>query len=76
MSEVTFEQVQAVAREKGRVVKACADPGHAALDCGEAPDTSERMRMTADGALLIVSEGRYWQVGTLLDVYNGLRSLS
>jgi hypothetical protein len=34
------------------------------------------MRLTADGALLTVNEGRYWQVGTLEDVYNGLRSLS
>jgi hypothetical protein len=71
----TIEQVIALAAEKGRVVKACHNPEFAALDCGEAPETNERMRMTAGGALLTVDEGRYWQVGTLDDVYNGLRML-
>ncbi len=71
----TIEQVIALAAEKGRVVKACHNPEFAALDCGEAPKTNERMRMTAGGALLTVDEGRYWQVGTLDDVYNGLRML-
>jgi hypothetical protein len=71
----TIEEVIALAAEKGRVVKACHSPEHAALDCGAAPNTNERMRMTAGGALLTVNEGRYWQVGTLDEVYNGLRSL-
>lgn len=72
---VSIDEVIALATEKGRVVKACHSPKHAALDCGEAPDTNERMRMTAGGALLTVNDGRYWQVGTLDEVYNGLRSL-
>ncbi len=72
----TIEEVIALAIEKGRVVKACHSIEHAAIDCGAAPDTNERMRMTADGALLLVDEGRYWQVGTLDEVYNGLRSLT
>lgn len=72
---ITFNDVQALAEQKGRVVKHCHDPGYAALDCGEAPNTNERARITADGAFLTVDEGRYWQVGTLDDVYNGLRSL-
>ena len=72
---VTFEDVQAMAEQKGRVVKACHDPSCAALDCGEAPNTNERMRMTAGGALLIANEGRYWQIGTLDDVYNGLKGM-
>jgi hypothetical protein len=72
---VSIDEVIALATEKGRVVKACHSPEHAALDCGAAPDTNERMRMTAGGALLTVDDGRYWQVGTLDEVYNGLRSL-
>lgn len=76
MSEVTFEQVKAVADEKGRVVRLGADPRYAAVDCGPAPDTNERMRMTSDGALLLVDGGRYWQLGLLSEVYNGLRSLA
>lgn len=71
---MNIEDVIALATEKGRVVKACHDPEFAAMDCGEAP-AGERMRLTSDGALLTVSNGRYWQVGTLEDVYNGLRSL-
>jgi hypothetical protein len=71
----TIDQVQELAQQKGRVVKACHDPEFAALDCGEAPDSNERMRMTAGGALLTVDEGRYWQVGPLEDVYNGLKGL-
>jgi hypothetical protein len=70
----TIEEVIALAAEKGRVVKACHSPEHAALDCGDAP-AGECMRLTAGGALLTVNEGRYWQVGTLDEVYNGLRSL-
>ena len=69
-----IEEVIALANKKGRVVKACHSPEFAALDCGEAP-AGERMRLTADGALLTVNEGRYWQIGTLNEVYNGLRSL-
>jgi len=71
---VSIDEVIALATEKGRVVKACHDPEYAALDCGEAP-AGELMRLTSDGALLTVDDGRYWQVGTLDDVYNGLRSL-
>ena len=72
---ITFEDVQALAETKGRVVKQGHDKDYAALDCGQAPNTNERMRLTSDGALLTVDEGRYWQVGTLADVYNGLKGL-
>lgn len=72
----TIDQVISLAAEKGRVAKACHDPAYAAVDCGPAPETNERMRMTADGALLTVSEGRYWQVGPIEDVFQGLKGLS
>lgn len=71
-----IETLIALAKEIDRVVVPCHNPEHAALDCGEAADTNERMRLTADGAVLIVSDGRYWQVGTIKEVYNGLRRLS
>ena len=51
----TIDEVIALANEKGRVVKACHSPEHAALDCGEAPP-NERMRITSGGAMLTVSE--------------------
>jgi hypothetical protein len=70
-----IEDVIELAAQKGRVVKACHDPEFAALDCGEAPNPNERMRVTADGAVLTVNNGRYWQVGPLVDVYNGLKGL-
>jgi hypothetical protein len=72
---VTIDDVISMAAKKGRVVKACVDPEYAALDCGEAPNTNERMRMTSDGALLTVDDGRYWQMGTLQVVFDGLRSI-
>ena len=71
----SFEDVQAMAETKGRVVKQCEDPEYVALDCGEAPDSNERMRMTAHGAVLILDKGRFWQVGPIADVYIALKGL-
>jgi len=71
----TLDKITALALEKCRTVKACHDPKFVAVDCGEAPDTNERMRLTSDGALLIIDEGRYWQVDTLEQVYSWLESL-
>jgi len=59
---MTIHKLIALASEKGRVVRPSAiDADYAVLDCGPAPNTNERIRITSDGAMLIVDEGRYWQ---------------
>ena len=60
---MTLDEMVKLAEAKGRVIRASAvDADFVVLDCGEATDANERGRMTADGAFLTVSEGRYWQV--------------
>ena len=54
-----IEQGKAV----GLIIKRCHDSEYLAVDCGEATEPNEGMRLTSDGALLTVNEGRYWQVG-------------
>lgn len=59
----------------GKVITLCDNPELVAVDCGEAPDTNERMRLTADGALLTVRDGRYWQVGEIGEVARALGAI-
>ena len=70
------DRVLASAREVGLIVEPCALETLIAVRTGEAPkDTNERMRMTADGALLTVIGGYYWQVGTVGDIDNYVQTL-
>ena len=73
---ISVERLIELGKQKGRIIERCVDAKFAAVDCGPAPDTNERMRLTADGAMLIVNEGRYWQVGTLNEVYDGLKRIT
>jgi len=71
---MTIDEVLSMADKKGVVVKpSLVDDSMCVVDLGPAPDTNERMRVTADGAVLIVDEGRYWQIGPIKDVYNWLK---
>lgn len=72
---MNIDEVISLATLKGWTAKACHSPDHVAFDCGPAPDSNERMRLTADGALLIVDECRYWQVVEIKDAYEGLQKL-
>lgn len=71
-----IEKTIALAIKKGKIVKpSLVDSSVALLDCGPAIEKNERMRITADGALLSVDEGRYWQIGPVKDIYNWLKTL-
>lgn len=73
---MTIEEVIKLAADKGRFVKASdVDPEVCIIDCGPAPDTNERARLTSDGAYLTVHEGRYWQIGSIKDVAAWLKGL-
>jgi acyl-coenzyme A synthetase/AMP-(fatty) acid ligase len=70
------DQVMQMARDAGLVVEPCVAEDFISIRVGEAPaGTSERMRLTADGALMIVNDGYYWQVGSVDDVASYVRSL-
>ena len=71
---MTREQVMEMARNSGLVVEPCSSDQHIAVRAGVAEDTNERMRLTSDGALLTVSDGYYWQVGTVEDVHKYLKA--
>ena len=74
---MTRDQVMQKAREKGLIVEPCVDKSFISIRVGEAPaGTNERMRMTADGAVMTVNNGYYWQVGSIDDVANYVRSLA
>lgn len=70
------EAVMERARAAGLTVEPCANPMMIAVRVGEAPkDTGERMRLTADGAVLTVADGYYWQVGTVAEVARYVETL-
>jgi len=72
---IDIKALLSLAADKGWSAKECHDPDYVAFDCGPAPDTNERMRLTAEGALLTVDDGRYWQVVSLKDAYEGLSKI-
>jgi len=73
---MTREQVMESARSVGLIVEPCHDENMIALRSDPVPEgCNERMRMTADGALFTVSDGFYWQVGTVEDVANYVETL-
>ena len=73
---MNIEEVIKLAFDKGRIIKPSAiDPDMCCVDCGPAPNTNERARMTSDGAFLIVDDGRYWQIGPVKDVALWLKGL-
>ena len=61
---MTRDQVIAKAIAAGMYAKACADEKYIAIEYGKAENPNERMRITSDGALLIVDDGYYWQIVT------------
>lgn len=70
------EQVIQDATNVGLVAEPCRDEGYIAIRCDKAPKgTNERMRITADGAVLTIFDGYYWQVGTIDDVSNYVKTL-
>ena len=69
------EQVMKDAESVGLIVQACHSEDNIAVRAGEAPNPNERMRMTSDGSLMIVDDGYYWQVGTVEDVANYVKTL-
>ena len=61
---MTRDEVIEGLRSQGHIVKPCHSENFIAVRCGEASDPSERMRLTADGQLLTVMDGYFWQIGT------------
>jgi hypothetical protein len=60
---MNIDELIKLAADKGRVIKPSqVNPDICIVDCGPAPDTNERARLTANGAFLTVDEGRYWQI--------------
>lgn len=68
------EQVMQDARAVGLIVEPCAMESLIAVRGNKAPETNERMRMTSNGAMLIVADGYYWQIGTVEDVANYVKA--
>jgi hypothetical protein len=60
---MTREEVIALAESKGYRAKPCVDESRMAVKIGKADHPNERMKLTADGQVLVVDEGYYWQVG-------------
>ena len=71
---MTRDDIIRKARESGLVVEPCVSEDHIAVRVGEAVDSNERMRLTADMQLLVVNDGYYWQVGTVEDLANAIRA--
>jgi hypothetical protein len=65
---MTRDEVIKSAREAGLVVEPCPDEKYIAVRVGEAENSNERMRLTEDMQILIVSDGYYWQVVTVEDI--------
>lgn len=73
---MTRDEVLERARARGLVAEPCADEAFIAVRASEAPEgTNERMRITAQGKVLTVADGYYWQVGTVDDVARYVETL-
>ena len=69
-------EVMELARSKGLVVEPCNMESLIAVRQDRVPTgCTELMRLTSDGAMLIVADGYYWQVGTVDDVYEYVKTL-
>jgi len=74
-TNLSKESVMRDAEAAGLIVQACHDDNFIAVRADKAPEgTQERMRMTSNGSLFTVSDGYYWQIGTVEDVANYVRS--
>lgn len=62
---MTREEVISLAESKGFQAKPCASENLMMVKIGKADNPNERMKLTADGQVLVVDEGHYWQVGTV-----------
>jgi hypothetical protein len=74
VKEMNRDSVLAKAKDAGLIAMPCANEKYVAVQCGVAPDTNERMRITGTGELLTVHEGYYWQVCEISDLKNYLES--
>lgn len=57
------EEIIKLAESKGYCAKPCVAENFIAVKIGKADSPNERMKLTADGQVLVVDEGYYWQVG-------------
>lgn len=70
------DAVMQAARAVGLVVEPCNNADFIAVRAAKVPPgTQEKMRMTADGAVFTVSDGYYWQVGSVSDIETYVKTL-
>ena len=62
---MTRDDIIKFAESKGYSAKPCASENLMMVKIGKADNPNERMKLTADGQVLVVDEGHYWQVGTV-----------
>lgn len=65
---MTQEEAIAAFKQVGREARPCAHPDFVALKVGEAVNPNEKFRATADGHVLVVRDGHYWQVINIVNV--------
>ena len=61
---MTRDEVIEALRSQGHIAKPCHSDNFIAVRCCEAPNSNEGMILTADGQLLTVMDGYFWQIGT------------
>ena len=71
---VNREDIIKLAESKGYSAKPCASENLMMVKIGKADNPNERMKVTADGQVLVVDEGHYWQVGSVDEWANYLNS--
>ena len=59
---MTQEEAITAFKQLGREACPCANPDFVALKVGEVVNPNEKFRATADGHVLMVQDGHYWQV--------------
>lgn len=73
---MTREQVMKNARSLGLIVEPCRMEEFIAVRSEKVPEGSnECMRLSANGSFFTVSDGYYWQIGTVEDVANYVQTL-
>lgn len=71
---MTRDDIIKLAESKGYSAKPCASENLMMVKIGKADNPNERMKLTADGQVLVVDEGHYWQVGSVDEWGNYLNS--
>lgn len=65
---MTQEEAITALKQLGREARPLANPELVALKVGEAVNPNEKLRATADGHILMVQDGCYWQVINIADL--------